>query len=359
MSTKIIHVVGARPNFIKVSPVIRALAQNPTFEQLLVHTGQHYDVNMSKVFFDQLEIPKPDINLDVGSGSHAVQTARIMMAFEDVVQAHRPNWVVVYGDVNSTIAAALVSAKLHISVAHVEAGLRSNDRTMPEEINRILTDQLSDLLFTPSEDGDENLRQEGVADKRIHRVGNVMLDTLRRMMPRIDAVSVPDLPPDFLLVTLHRPSNVDDPVMFGRIMTTLNAISQETPIIFPMHPRTRQRMQDMGITVQTDRLMIWEPVGYLEFLKLQTLSAGVITDSGGVQEETTFLQIPCLTVRPNTERPITITMGTNQLIGDDMNLLMREIEKIRRGEGKRGQIPSLWDGRSGERIAAILAEKVT
>lgn len=352
---KILHVIGARPNFIKVSPVINAIADYNNIEQKLIHTGQHYDENMSKIFFEQLGIPKPDINLEVGSASHSVQTAEIMIRFEEVVTAEKPDWVVVYGDVNSTVASALVCAKMNIPVAHVEAGLRSNDRQMPEEINRILTDKLSDLLFTPSSDGDKNLLEEGVSNEKIYQVGNVMIDTLVRMLPQIETIAFPNIATDFLLVTLHRPSNVDDPQMLRAIFETLNDISQNINIIFPMHPRTQSRLSQLGISINTDTFQIWEPVGYLEFLRLQQLATCIVTDSGGVQEESTFLQVPCLTLRKNTERPITITMGTNQLIGDDLDLLRAEVEKIIAGTHKSGSIPPLWDGKTGQRVAKVLA----
>lgn len=358
---KILHVVGARPNFMKVAPVIRALGNKNGISQILVHTGQHYDINMSDIFFSQLGIPAPDINLDVGSGSHAVQTAQIMTRMETVLLEAKPDLVLVPGDVNSTVAAALVCAKLLISVGHVEAGLRSFDRTMPEEINRLLTDQIADLLFTPSVDGDDNLIREGIPQEKIHLVGNVMIDTLVRLLPAAEALW-PKLSSElnvaekqYGLVTLHRPSNVDDPVILSNILRALGEISENLPIIFPIHPRTRARIRETGLEMKTDgRLQLTEPIGYLDFLCLQQRAKLVITDSGGIQEETTFLGVPCLTVRENTERPVTVTIGTNILVGQDMGLLRSEVERVLAGGAKRGGVPPLWDGHASERIADIL-----
>jgi len=359
----ITHVVGARPNFMKIAPVMAALAYLPQITQTLLHTGQHYDANMSDVFFRQLGLPEPDINLEVGSGSHAVQTAQIMIRFEEIMLAQRPDWVLVYGDVNSTVAAALVCAKLGIHVAHVEAGLRSGDRTMPEEINRLLTDQITDLLFTPSADGDENLAREGVAPSKVHLVGNVMIDTLVRLRPQAEALW-PELQRQFGLdrfglVTLHRPSNVDDPMMLQAILTTLNEIAADLPLLFPIHPRTRQRINNQGLAVYAEHIQFCEPLGYLEFLALQAHATMVLTDSGGVQEETTFLQVPCLTLRENTERPITVDVGTNILVGQDMDLLRSEAGRILQGKRKQGAIPPLWDGQAGRRIAEIIIQAET
>jgi len=355
---KITHVVGARPNFMKVAPVIAALEHHPNAEQQLVHTGQHYDANMSEVFFKQLGIPEPDINLEVGSASHAVQTAQIMIKFEEVVQANRPDMVLVYGDINSTVAAALVCAKLGIPVGHVEAGLRSGDRTMPEEINRLVTDQIADLLLTPSADGDENLLREGVAAEKIHLVGNVMIDTLVRLLPAAEkgeTLSRLGLAAGgYGLVTLHRPSNVDDPAELHTIMSALVEIGRDLPLIFPIHPRTRQRLHVMGFTVPDSQVQLTDPLSYLDFLALQRHARLVISDSGGIQEETTYMGVPCLTVRENTERPVTVTIGTNTLVGRDMELLHREVARILAGEGKQGTIPPLWDGHAGERIADVL-----
>lgn len=352
----VLHVVGARPNFMKAAPVMAALEERGC-AQTLVHTGQHYDANMSEIFFQQLGLPRPDVNLEVGSGSHAVQTAQVMMRFEEVVIARRPEIVLVYGDVNSTVAATLVCAKLGIPVGHVEAGLRSFDRAMPEEINRLLTDQIADLLFTPSADGDAHLLREGVDRAKIHRVGNVMIDTLVRLLPAAEAawdrLPVHDLAgAGYALVTLHRPSNVDDPESLTAIVATLSAISRDLPVVFPVHPRTRTRIADLGLDPAGVRLL--DPLGYLEFLALQHHAALVITDSGGIQEETTYLQVPCLTVRENTERPITVELGTNTLVGRDMSRLRDEVARIRAGSYKPGQIPPLWDGLAGARIAEIV-----
>lgn len=347
----ILHVVGARPNFVKAAPVLRAIRQLG-LQQILVHTGQHYDRNMSEVFFSELEIPEPDFNLEVGSGSHAVQTAEIMRRFEPVILDRKPDIVLVYGDVNSTVAAALVCAKLLVPVAHVEAGLRSFDREMPEEINRIVTDRLSDMLFTPSEDGDANLLKEGVPSERIYRVGNVMIDSLVRRLPAARNLPKNGFPDRFALVTLHRPGNVDDNASLRRILDALIAISERLPILFPVHPRTRQRIAEFGLN--TEKLHLLEPIPYIEFLSLQSRATAVITDSGGIQEETTYLGVPCLTVRHNTERPITVTVGTNILVGEDTARLTTELQNILAGKSKKGSVPPLWDGRAGERIAEIL-----
>ena len=354
---KALHVVGARPNFMKCAPVHAALQGHAGVQQAIVHTGQHYDRNMSDVFFHQLGIPEPDMNLEVGSGSQAFQTAQIMMKIEEVLLRERPDWLVVYGDVNSTMAAALVSAKLGIRIAHVEAGLRSRDRTMPEELNRLVTDQLADALFTPSPDGDRNLLEEGIPASKIHFAGNVMIDTLVRLLPRAPRPDLPGLTPPYALVTLHRPSNVDDPGTLRSIAEALLAIRQKLQIVFPVHPRTRRCLKESGLGLASDsRFLLAEPLGYLEFLALQRDAALVITDSGGIQEETTYLGVPCLTLRDNTERPITVTEGTNLLIGHDLERLHREIGEILAGRAKRGRIPDRWDGRASQRIARVLVE---
>jgi UDP-N-acetylglucosamine 2-epimerase (non-hydrolysing) len=350
----ILHVVGARPNFMKVAPVYAALAGRSCVRQNIVHSGQHYDVNMSDVFFQQLGLPAPDVNLQVGSGSHAQQTSQIISRFEAVVVEHQPDMVLVYGDVNSTVAAALVCAKLLVPVAHVEAGLRSFDRRMPEEINRLLTDQISSLLFTPSSDGNRNLEREGVAAEKIHLVGNVMIDTLLRMLPQTMQRIPPDLPSRFALVTLHRPSNVDDVQWLGTMLKELSEISLDLPVLFPVHPRTAERLRAAGINGKRDTLRLMAPLPYLDFLALQTRATAVITDSGGIQEETTFLGVPCLTVRENTERPITSEMGTNTLVGRSIPRVRAELQKILDGGAKKGTVPPLWDGRASERIAAIV-----
>ncbi len=356
---KFLHVVGARPNFMKVAPVYRALAARDGVTQVLLHTGQHYDFNMSDVFFQQLGIPAPDINLQVGSGSHAQQTAEIMMRFETAVLKENPDWVLVYGDVNSTAAAALVCAKLgtslNIRIAHVEAGLRSYDRTMPEEINRLVTDQLSDLLFTPSPDGDANLAKEGIPAERVHLVGNVMIDTLVRMLPEARRQKLEDVPEKFILVTLHRPSNVDDEPWLREMIEMLREISDKAPVVFPIHPRTRQRLEAAGIDLERcGRVVFTGPKPYLEFLALQTRAVAVITDSGGIQEETTYLGVPCVTVRENTERPVTVEVGTNVLVGRDLKKVRAALEEILAGKGKQGAAVPLWEGRAAERIAEIL-----
>jgi UDP-N-acetylglucosamine 2-epimerase (non-hydrolysing) len=347
----ILHVVGARPNFMKSAPVMRALEARGV-RQILVHTGQHYDANMSDVFFTQLSIPEPEVNLGVGSGSHAQQTAEIMSRFEPVVLERRPDIVLVYGDVNSTMAATLVCSKLGIRVGHVEAGLRSFDRTMPEEINRLVTDQLADLLFTPSEDGDVNLQREGVSPEKIHRVGNVMIDSLVRLLPIAQKCRKNGFPERYALVTLHRPSNVDDSAALKSILESLLEVQEQLDVIFPVHPRTRQRIAEIG--VQPTNLHLLDPLPYIEFLALQSRATAVLTDSGGIQEETTYLGVPCLTLRSNTERPITVTMGTNVLVGQDREKLASELKGILSGCAKKGAVPPLWDGHAAERIADIL-----
>jgi UDP-N-acetylglucosamine 2-epimerase (non-hydrolysing) len=342
---------------MKAAPVIRALSERQQVRQSLVHTGQHYDANMSDVFFSQLDMPAPDVNLDVGSGSHARQTAEIMTRFEPVLLERRPDIVLVYGDVNSTVAAALVCSKLLIRVGHVEAGLRSFDPTMPEEINRIVTDRLANFLFTPSEDGDENLQHEGVEPGKIFRVGNVMIDSLIRLLPAATRCPEKGLPDRFALVTLHRPSNVDDSSTLKSILDSLLKVSEGLDVIFPVHPRTRQRISHFG--TDAAKLHLRDPLPYIEFLALQRRATVVITDSGGIQEETTYLGVPCLTLRSNTERPITVTVGTNTLIGSDNKKLHSELSNILEGKAKSGTIPPLWDGHAGERIAEILCQLYT
>ena len=353
---KVLHVVGARPNFMKAAPVYRALAERG-HDQTLVHTGQHYDALMSDVFFKGLEIPDPDESLNVGSGSHAQQTAAIMSRFEPVVLARKPDIVLVYGDVNSTVAAALVCAKLGICVGHVESGLRSFDRSMPEEINRLVTDQLADFLFTPSIDGDENLAREGIAKGKIFLVGNVMIDTLIRFLPKADEV-FPQIKKElsldaYGLITLHRPSNVDDESVFLPMLSAIDSLSRELPLVFPVHPRTQQKWSAQ-LEQCNPNLRAIAPLGYLEFLALQKNAKVVITDSGGIQEETTYLGTPCLTLRENTERPITVSLGTNVLIGRDWELLREQFHAALRKSGKEARRPPLWDGKAAERIAAIL-----
>jgi UDP-N-acetylglucosamine 2-epimerase (non-hydrolysing) len=341
---------------MKAAPVLAALAKRAGVRQTLVHTGQHYDASMSEVFFQQLEMPAPDLNLGVGSGSHARQTAEVITRFEAVVSNHKPDRVLVYGDVNSTMAAAVVCSKLLVPVGHVEAGLRSGDRTMPEEINRLITDQLSDMLFTPSPDGDENLLHEGIDQDRIHRVGNVMIDTLVRLLPRAAAHRPVDVTGPYALVTLHRPSNVDDLPWLRSLLIALRELSRDLVVLFPVHPRTRQRIASLQLDeAPTDRFRLLDPKSYLEFLALQQSAAVVITDSGGMQEETSYLGIPCLTMRENTERPITISMGTNQLIGRDIARMQTEVRTILAGKKKQASSIPLWDGHAAERIAEVVA----
>jgi UDP-N-acetylglucosamine 2-epimerase (non-hydrolysing) len=337
---------------MKAAPVMRALGERSVVHQRLVHTGQHYDANMSDVFFSELNIPASDVNLKVGSGSHARQTAEIMIRLEPVLLAFKPDVVLVYGDVNSTVAAALVCAKLQIQIGHVEAGLRSYDRSMPEEINRIVTDRLADLLFTPSEDGDRNLLSEGVEARKIHCVGNVMIDSLIRFLPAAIASSKYGLPERFALVTLHRPSNVDEAATLKSIIEALLEVNTHLSVVFPIHPRTRQRLESLNTDLS--RFYLLDPLPYIEFLALQRMATVVITDSGGIQEETTYLGVPCLTLRNNTERPITVDLGTNVLVGQDVDRLRCELTKIVEGKVKRGTVPPLWDGHSSERIAQIL-----
>src|SRR5437763_1930650 len=338
---KILHVVGARPNFMKVAPILAQLRRREGVKQVLVHTGQHYDARMSDVFFRDLGMPDPDVHLGVGSGTHAQQTAKVMMEIEPVLVRERPDVVVVAGDVNSTVAVALVAAKMGVAIAHVEAGLRSRDWTMPEEINRVLTDRLSDLLFTPSRDGDENLRQEGIDPARVHFVGNVMIDSLHAALPRARESRIHQRLElgrgNYALATLHRPANVDEPVALGRLLSALTEVAAQVPVVFPIHPRTRARLP-----------------GYLDFLALIADARLVMTDSGGIQEETTALGIPCLTLRENTERPVTVEVGTNQLVGTDPARAVAAAREVLAGGGRRGQIPELWDGRAAERVARVL-----
>lgn len=356
---KLLHVVGARPNFMKLAPVWLAARQRAGVEQVVVHTGQHYDHNMSGRFFQDLQIPTPDENLGVGSGSHASQTANIMLGFEPVLLRHRPDWVVVYGDVNSTLACGLVAAKLGVRVAHVEAGLRSRDPGMPEEINRILTDQLADLLLTPSRDAGSNLLAEGIPAERIVFVGNVMVDTLLRLRPKARDLDTPGrlgLPQGgYAFVTLHRPSNVDQPEVLRGLLDGLCDVADSIPVVFAIHPRTRSRIEEFGLGDQARRLQLLDPLGYLETISLVERAQMVITDSGGLQEETTVLGIPCLTVRENTERPVTITEGTNRLVTRDRRGIREGATAVMNGPGTKGRIPELWDGRTGERVLDALS----
>ncbi len=362
---KIINVVGARPNFMKIAPLMAAYKAHPQIEPVLVHTGQHYDERMSDLFFRQLEIPAPDLNLGIGSGSHAVQTAETMKAFEPVVLEHSPAAVVVVGDVNSTIACGLVAVKLGVRLVHVEAGLRSGDRSMPEEINRILTDAISDLLFCTEQSGVDNLRREGVSDGRIHLVGNVMIDTLLRNRAKADQATIlQDMrltERQFAVLTLHRPGNVDRPEVFAGILDALEEIQRDLPIVFPIHPRTRHNAEALGLwdrIAAMPNLRLTEPIGYLEFLKLTASARIILTDSGGIQEEATILKVPLLTLRENTERPITAELGTNQLVGTAPEAILAAYRRVRDGEFRAPQTPPLWDGKAAERIAALLAREL-
>jgi UDP-N-acetylglucosamine 2-epimerase (non-hydrolysing) len=358
---KVIHIVGARPNFVKIASIVHAARAYPQIEQILVHTGQHYDEKLSKLFFDELDIPAPDVNLEVGSASHAVQTARIMMAFEPVVLEHRPDLVLVVGDVNSTVACALVAAKLGAAVAHVEAGLRSFDRSMPEEINRVLTDAISDLLFVTEQSGYDNLVREGIDPSKIHFVGHVMIDTLlanRQKAERSPILEQLGLRPDsYAVLTMHRPSNTDLADDLTRMLGAIEQIQGRLPVVFPIHPRTRAALAGFGLDgrlAAMHNLIATEPLGYLDFLKLMAHAKLVLTDSGGIQEETTILQVPCLTLRPNTERPVTVTEGTNTIVGTDPERIVAAAYRVLDGQRPTGRVPKLWDGRSGQRIIEVL-----
>lgn len=364
---KVMSVVGARPNFMKIAPIVGAIDRHNmngsgdavTVKHLLVHTGQHYDEKMSDIFFKELGITAPDISLGVGSGSHAEQTAKIMMAFEPICLREKPDWVLVVGDVNSTMACTLVASKLGIKVAHVEAGLRSFDRTMPEEINRLVTDALADLLLTPSPDADENLKREGISPSKIRLVGNTMIDTLVANLEQARRSTLPDRlglhSKGFAYVTLHRPSNVDDPDNLGLIMNELTRLAQILPVVFPVHPRTEKMFVQYGIPLNGNpNLKLLDPIGYHDSLCLTEKAKFVLTDSGGLQEESTYLRTPCLTLRPNTERPITIEVGTNKLTRPEQ--LASDIEEILDERRPCGRIPHYWDGRSAERIINVLLE---
>jgi UDP-N-acetylglucosamine 2-epimerase (non-hydrolysing) len=360
---KIINIVGARPNLMKIAPLMEAYAAAPEIEPLLVHTGQHYDANMSELFFRQLGIPEPELNLGVGSASHAVQTAEIMSAFEPVVLKHRPDAVLVVGDVNSTIACGLVAVKLGVRVVHVEAGLRSFDREMPEEINRVLTDAISNLLFCTEQSGVDNLRREGIADAKIHLVGNVMIDTLLRHRERAEQSRVLESigleHGHYAVLTLHRPSNVDDPVVLSKLLDVLEMVLADQPLVFPVHPRTRQKLAHFGLAARVSAqpdLHLVDPVGYLDFLKLMAHARVVLTDSGGIQEETTILGVPCLTLRENTERPVTVELGTNRLVGQQPDRIRAVYREVMSAHSGQRRTPPLWDGGAAQRIVAVMRE---
>jgi len=367
---KIHIIVGARPNFMKMSPLYKEFARFPElFEVKLIHTGQHYDERMSKFFFDDLMMPEPDEYLEVGSGSHGVQTARIMERYEVILLKDKPDLVIVAGDVNSTIACALDAVKLHIPVAHVEAGLRSFDRKMPEELNRIMTDAISDYLLIPSIDGEVNLLKEGVAEEKIFFVGNIMIDSLIQYKDKAHKsdilkklkLIIEDKPDDYVLITMHRPSNVDNKKSLLILLETFQRLSKEIKLVFPIHPRALKNIQLHGLEkdfLNIRDLLLIEPVGYYDFMKLQMDAKFILTDSGGIQEETTYFGIPCLTVRPNTERPVTITQGTNELVELSSDRILDESRKILKGDFKKGSIPDFWDGHTAERIVMIFKNKL-
>ncbi len=368
---KVIQVVGARPNFMKVAPLHRAIQKLTGWTSKIVHTGQHFDAKMSDVFFTQLELPEPDFFLGIGGGSHTEVTAKIMVAFEKIVEAEKPDLIIVVGDVTSTLACTLVAIKMGIKVAHVEAGLRSFDRTMPEELNRILTDSVADYLFVTEESGMQHLKNEGVADERVFFTGNVMIDSLVRYQEKAKTTTIlEDLglstndsrlaTSDYIVMTMHRPANVDTEKGLQSILELIELSSQDTKIIFPIHPRTRAHMEKFGLADRLDQaknLIMTEPLGYLEFIQLMSNATAILTDSGGIQEETTYLGVPCLTFRDSTERPITVTLGTNQLLSDlDPKKTHAALKESLAGKVKKGSIPPLWDGKAAERIAAKLAE---
>jgi UDP-N-acetylglucosamine 2-epimerase (non-hydrolysing) len=359
-----VHLIAAaRPNFMKVAPLFHEFQKHDWLKPVIIHTGQHYDPNMSDAFFADLGLPTPEHNLGIGSGSHAEQTGGVMIAYEKLCRTHRPDWVIVVGDVNSTIACCLAATKLGLPVAHLEAGLRSRDRTMPEEINRLATDAIADLLWTPSEDADENLRAEGVPAERIERVGNVMIDSYELVRPKIEASEAPARlgvkGSKYGVLTLHRPANVDAKDVLSHLVGQLKAASKVLPIVFAVHPRTRGRLKEFGLLddlAASPSLKLIEPLGYIDFMSIVSKAAMVITDSGGVQEETTYLGIPCLTVRDSTERPITLTQGTNRLVSADQLLAM--VNEALSGQWARGRRPDMWDGRTASRVAASLKRRV-
>jgi len=364
-SRKVLSVVGARPNFMKIAPLHKAFQKYPSISHRIVHTGQHYDPNMSKVFFDDLELPHPDVYLGIGSGSHAVQTAKVMVEFEKIVLAEKPDMVVVVGDVNSTVACSLVCSKLLIPIAHVEAGLRSFDRTMPEEINRIITDSIADLLFVSERSGLVNLHTEGIPDSKVFFVGNVMIDSLIHFKEKAERSTIRRTlgieGKRYAVVTLHRPSNVDAAENLARVLSMLGEIAKRHPVVFPVHPRTRKMIGEFMLgekLLSNANLILCDPLGYLDFLCLLESASLAITDSGGIQEEATYLGIPCFTMRENTERPVTVSEGTNMLMGFDYGKSAVEAERVFQGIYKQGKIPELWDGKSSERITKVIAEKL-
>ncbi len=363
MPNRLTLVVGARPNFMKAAPLMEAIAARKRFAARLVHTGQHFDANMSQVFFEQLGLPEPDVYLNIQGGSPAQQIGRMILELEKDFQTHRPDMVVVFGDVNSTLAAAVVANKLNLPLAHVEAGLRSFDRSMPEEHNRIVTDMLADVLFTPSPDGDENLLREGVAAERIFRVGNIMVDSLKRFQPAAEALAAWESfglgRGQYGLITLHRPANVDDEEILRGLVGALVQIQKDVPLLFPVHPRTREKLRAQQLLDPLERagVQVAEPIGYLEFLSLMTQARFVLTDSGGIQEETTMLGVPCLTARENTERPITISQGTNRLVGNRPQGILQGYSQMQ-AAAPQPTTPELWDGQTAVRIEEILADKL-
>ena len=357
---KVLSVVGARPNFMKVGPIHRALSTKKNIESIICHTGQHYDEKMSKVFFEDLEMPKPHIYLGVGGGSHAEQTGKVMIEFEKEVIQLKPDLVLVVGDVNSTLACSIVAKKLHIPVVHVEAGLRSFDREMPEELNRLVTDSISDFFFVTEDSGEKHLLHDGVDPAKIHFTGNVMIDSLVHFKEKASHSKVLEenglTPGEYLLVTLHRPSNVDSIESLTTLAEILNAVAGKIKIVFPIHPRTLNNLKKNNLSIENENIILLEAQGYLDFLQLMQNSKGLLTDSGGIQEETTFLNIPCLTLRDNTERPVTVDLGTNILLPLDKELILENLEKVISGDWKQGQIPRLWDGKAAERMADIIED---
>ena len=359
---KIISVVGARPNFMKVAPIDRVLRSfDGEIQHMICHTGQHFDKKMSDVFFEDLEMPKPHFYLGISGGSHAEQTARIMIEFEKIILEEKPDLVLVVGDVNSTLACSVVASKLHVAVAHVEAGLRSFDREMPEEINRMITDAISNYLFVTEKSGLVNLGNEGVANDKIFFCGNVMIDSLVHFLPKIEKSPIcTDLGLDnenYVLMTFHRPSNVDDMSFLKRLVLMLNTVSAQRKVVFPIHPRTRNKMTEHGLIDQlNENVMLLEPQGYIDFLSLVKNAELIVTDSGGIQEESTYLGVSCLTVRENTERPVTMSEGTNQLVGTDLDYVQTKIDEVLAGTVKSGGVPPLWDGKAADRIVNHLRE---